>query len=416
MKNLTTYLTAFLCLTMLSLDAQELELRRWVFQNNFTDANFNVCGAPENMTFRVNYDQCPDTPNDCVRACGRNPYRTTVWLFRNGREIATQAYLTSTPEIIVDFNNILGSPGDYRARVRFERRRGILCTGWETMFEGWTNDIDGVDVAASPDFNVSGFFIPGSNPITVCASDVRVNAAATSCETRYYIGVEECDQWWSRTFEYEWGLWFTGEAPNNINLQNLAATYSYPPHFNGLADRQGDILFGGTLSNGLDRYYRVKLCTNEPNWLCTTALVKIDGNCFGGSGPEDTNVYIIWEEEEESDVAELAPVSGEKAVPNESLDGINLSNDPQIALPTERSALQIAPNPFHDYTTITIPDYNGEETVVFELFNGLGEQVRRVKTEDAQFEFSRDGLAPGVYYYRARSAAGSNWSGKLMIQ
>jgi hypothetical protein len=145
---------------------------------------------------------------------------------------------------------------------------------------------------ATPNFNINGIAIPtNGSPINVCGSNIRVNAGASTCETRYMVSIQECDLWWNRTGQYEVDVWFNGQAPDNINLQLIANNYSQPPYFTGPSSRYNTGLFGGTLPNGQARYYRVSICVNEPNWLCKTALIKVDGNCRAVPSPADVNVY-----------------------------------------------------------------------------------------------------------------------------
>lgn len=137
---------------------------------------------------------------------------------------------------------------------------------------------------ATPSFTINGMSPPPDNsPLSVCASNVTINASATSCESKYYIGVAESDLWWNRTYDYEWGKWFSGEAPSSLNLQQLATTYSYAPNFTGSPARQGSPLIGGNLPAGGSRYYRLSVCTGEPSWTCKFALLQVNGNCLVSS-------------------------------------------------------------------------------------------------------------------------------------
>jgi hypothetical protein len=184
-------------------------------------------------------------------------------------------------------------PGVYQAEIRLELRSGIwpFCS-WNTHQTTLTNSFTVTQTQAQPNFNINGLAIPTEgSALNVCGSNIRVNAAATICETRYMVSIQECDQWWSRTGQYEVDVWFNGQAPDNINLQQLANMYSQPPYFTGPATRYNTGLFSGNLPNGQPRYYRVSICVNEPGWVCKTALIKVDGNCRAVPGPADVNVY-----------------------------------------------------------------------------------------------------------------------------
>lgn len=148
---------------------------------------------------------------------------------------------------------------------------------------------------ATPNFTVKNssnvWVVPPADgsPIDVCASNITINAAGTNGESRYDIVVQESDPWWNRTYQYEWGHWFSGQAPNGIKLQNLASIYSYPPDFTGAAVRQGTILYGGNLPNGSARHFRVSVCTDEPTWTCKSALLRVIGSCLTSSPPQTNN-------------------------------------------------------------------------------------------------------------------------------
>jgi hypothetical protein len=135
---------------------------------------------------------------------------------------------------------------------------------------------------ATPDFNVNGIAVPADgSPINVCASIILINAAATSCETSYWVGIHERDRWWNRSYQYEWGTWFAGQAPNNISLQKLAAN-SAAYWINGPASWKGGVLVGGYMdppTNSVERHYMVEVCTAEPSWKCKQGLIRVNGSC-----------------------------------------------------------------------------------------------------------------------------------------
>jgi hypothetical protein len=142
----------------------------------------------------------------------------------------------------------------------------------------WSETVKLVHVEpATPSLAIGGTPPPqDGSPIEVCADSVTVDASATSCESTYAIVVEESDRWWNRTYDYEWGRWFSGQAPSSLDLQQLSASYSYPPNFTGSPGRQGSPLVGGDLPAGGARHYRVGVCTAEPSWACKWALVRVN--------------------------------------------------------------------------------------------------------------------------------------------
>lgn len=255
---------------------------------SYSTNDFSYC-EPTTRDFKARYDYCPPTSGMCgPNSCGSNPYKVEAKLYRGSTLLATQERQLGSAEVDFFFNGITVSEGDYKVTFRFRKRRTSCITGWVLVDSRSSNTITVTKYDASPDFNINGISIPSNgSPITVCASNITVNAGNTSCESSYYIAVEECNRWWSRTYDYEWSKWFSGKAPNNINLQQLSTTYSYPPNFTGSSSREGSTLIGGNLANGSTRYYRVKVCTNDP-WTCKTALIRVDGSCKKGADEQLT--------------------------------------------------------------------------------------------------------------------------------
>src|SRR5690606_7980003 len=84
--------------------------------------------------------------------------------------------------------------------------------------------------------------------------------------------------------------WFSGQAPGNINLNNVAAALGYGP------------LQGGNLPNGAKRYYRVALCTGDDGWECKNALIRLSPN---GLEVVDPGSLDNWDEVNEEMTAEM---------------------------------------------------------------------------------------------------------------
>lgn len=224
---------------------------------------------------RIRYDYGYDPSN----SWGLNPYKITATLYRNGAVIKnyTNGNGLHAWSIFSDYDMNI-SQGTYQATVKFEKRTAL--NGWQTVETKSTNTLT-ANVSANPYFNINGnpmLFATNSagyvvanysNPIPVCKSFIIVNAAATSCESKYFLSVQESDRWWNRTYQYEWETWFSGQAPNGINLQQKSIQYS----------TSGTELIGGLLPNGQERFYRVSVCTGEPTWNCKSALIKVDNSC-----------------------------------------------------------------------------------------------------------------------------------------
>jgi hypothetical protein len=239
----------------------------------FTSNGFSICGSGT-RSFRVSYNY----GSNPSQSWGPNPYRMTARLFKDGNEIGTSTVQGPYAWSNQSFYDLGVSPGTYTATLQFEKRK---LSGWTTVENASANSIVAA-TTATPAFDVDGVAVPtDGSPINVCAGIIKINAAATSCETNYWVGIHEKDRWWNRTYQYEWGTWFSGQAPNNISLQQLA-TNSAGYWIYGPANRKGSTLIGGYLdppNNSTERYYTVEVCTAEPSWQCMTALIKVNGSC-----------------------------------------------------------------------------------------------------------------------------------------
>lgn len=408
MKNLF-----FLCLCLLSINlntqAQTLQLVSSPTGVNPTPADFSVCITGSRM-FHLRYDHCPNTNGNCLNGCGANPVRIRIRLFRNNVLVTDISPMTSSdwinqPILVSNIAN-----GAYRAVVTVQRRRRFICT-WETVFTGTTNTINATTINASPNYNINGTNAI-NYPILACASDIKLNAAATSCETKYYIGVQEANQWWSRTYEYEWGRWFNGQAPNNINLQALAViTSNNPAYYSGTdLSRMGTTLVAGNLPSGHTRYYRVSVCTGEPNWQCRTTLIRLNGNCKISS-PNDLAINQLSDHLiSEQVLSDQSTISLEEAIE------ASIPKDTKTLNSLSQTTINIHPNPFETTTTIHVDNYTEDAPILFQLFNMLGEQVASIQSTQNQFNLERKQLSAGVYLYRATANDKLLGSGKVVIQ
>ena len=374
--------------------------------------DFGICASQElrPVQFQVDYMTCPRPISDlCMEGCGTIRY--TIKLQRDGATISSRTFTASSTWFLTTFSNVTPLPGVYKATIQIERRAFLCIAGWRTIATVSTNPITVGYTNATPDFNIDGTPITSNEHyVTSCINNIRVNAASTHCEKRYFLGVEECDRWWNRTYQYEWGLWFNGEAPDNINLQAMAATYSTPPyHYIGDPSRQGQILIGGNLPSGQPRYYRVHICTDIPSWQCKTALLRINENCrLSALSPDDTNEYVVWTEQDDLPETLIENISTSVEIKEEG----KLPNIEQ-EIPFN---IDISPNPFNTSTTISINNDMNNATIIFELYNSIGERVESIQTTENQFELHRNQLSTGVYMYRVIGNDELLGSGKVIIQ
>lgn len=242
----------------------------------------------------TNIASCPVTPkvDFIVKESGYNclgtngsaaPFQYVFYLYRNGVQIAGfSSQMTSTCGMAYIFPAVNALPGTYTAKVVF---RKIGASGVLISYPPVTTlPINAIQTPAKPAFRINsgsniGPLATTTNFPTVnvhISQPITIDATQTTCETKYSVSVMESELNWNRTYQYEWWKWFPGNAPNNINLQQLSTTYSNPPDYTGDPTRAGTPLFGGDLSPGVPRYYRVELCTAEPSWACARSLLRIN--------------------------------------------------------------------------------------------------------------------------------------------
>jgi hypothetical protein len=83
----------------------------------------------------------------------------------------------------------------------------------------------------------------------------------------------------------------------------------------------------------------------------------------------------------------------------------------------ENAKFKVSPNPFLDNTTFVIQSDKPNESYSFELTDVLGKQVRFIKEINTrEFEFSRNGLPNGIYFYKIYSTESIVGIGKLVIK
>ena len=85
-------------------------------------------------------------------------------------------------------------------------------------------------------------------------------------------------------------------------------------------------------------------------------------------------------------------------------------------LTTNNIKLNVFPNPFGDFTTFEIENLPEGKTE-FLLYDNLGRLVREERVGDGkQFQFYREGLAAGLYFFEFRQAGVSVASGKMVAE
>jgi hypothetical protein len=337
--------------TMQTVNAQTASLQ-------FYNGTSSICGVEQKtQDFKVNFSYCVGQieANCDPSLCNvGNPYKAIIKMYRNGSLYNTTEFNLSSTYFYQPLTGFPVAAGtSYYATVQFQRKKN-LCVGYETISQLTTNTLTTPVIQGTPDFNLNGVAVlPDWQSMDVCASNIKVNAANTTCEKDYFIGITEYGNDWStRTYDYEVNLWFAGEAPNNINIQNIATTYSHPPYFTGSASRQGSPLIGGNLPNGQVRHYSVGVCIG-PTWTCKTAFIKVNGNCRTADGEEDTNEYTV--------------LSGDQRIGN-VLSGKTKLKD------LEKPEISVFPNPSSGVFNlnvdgvleggiVTVMDYTGKEVL-----------------------------------------------------
>lgn len=257
------------------------------FGNVNYQTNFTVCGS-QTHSFFIKYTFSSHN------SCWGYRYRVTFKLLKDGVEINSGSIPVSSTFANQGFYNINVGPGAYSAKVILERRP---CAGaWYTAETLNTNTIV-VNTIADPNFKINFRNAEESNvPILTFNNGdiITLDASTTTCASNYWVGIWETGtNWWERTYDYEWGHWFTGQPSTNLNLQQLATNANNYSLFNGTINRMGQILYGGTISVvtpppnspllpyqpgliGQPRRYAVEVCTMEPTWKCKRIQIQIN--------------------------------------------------------------------------------------------------------------------------------------------
>ena len=240
--------------------------------------------------------------NTTHSVCGNpNPYRITFRLYRDGIQVGDEvSQIRSSPSTGNSFLNVAKIPGTYYTIVQFERKP---CFGSWYPAETITSNSIVVTANVNPKFTIkykNGSGITVTSPVAefgqtktpffaVCGSNITMDAAVTTCENNYNVGVWEVSMSGVRSREYEWNRFFNGQAINNISIQSLATNIT-SPDFTYLGfdtTRKGNVLTGGVLSNGsgnpsypsgiatTPRYFMVQLCNGESGYKCAQMSIQV---------------------------------------------------------------------------------------------------------------------------------------------
>jgi hypothetical protein len=390
-------------MVVVSLKATPVAVMYWADPSSpgvYSTNSTGFCGAPLLRNFFIDYNYCPEIGGvDCgPGGCGANHYRYTFSLYRSGQLITQQVFTASSSYARPTFYNIPASQGNYYATVKFEKRAD-LCTNWVNVSTTTSNTINISKVAATPHFTLNSYAELPSGAQAVCSSNIRVNAAASTCETSYYLGIMEIDQWGHRSGDYEIGVWLSGAAPDNIDLQQFATTYSVPPYFTGSAGRQGNALLGGNMPNGAERFYYVSVCTSEPNWTCQTAFIRVDVNCRTIEAQKDNNLYTLF--------------TGNEVKPDFQ-EEIAFRVDALIE--PENNEYKVFPNPASSRIQVEIPADKFVSQI--KITNSLGQLVKDIpvtKTDERVLtDLDVSDLMNGIYFVELIGAE-EKWNSKLVI-
>jgi len=289
MKNLVSFLIAFSWFTSFAKGQIVAITYRDPFPVvggcTWCNTPFAVCNT-DLRDFYIAFDN-QGTPSEFT--CRPNPYRITLSFYKNNNNLITSFQFTGSGTFLnfpaSSLANIPVTPGTYYAVATFEVKP--CGRNWKLKGTYTSNIITVTPLAATPNFTINGVAATdGTNnnvPSIICnAGLITIDASNTTCESAYWVGVwETTSNYWQRTYDYEWGGWFQGTAPNNINLQYLSTT-SHLRWINGPNSRIDNILMGGLIGAALDpsfigqdRYYTIEVCTGTPTWTCKRIHIKV---------------------------------------------------------------------------------------------------------------------------------------------
>jgi hypothetical protein len=232
----------------------------------------------------------------------------------------------------------------------------------------------------------------GGRPIS-CASDVRINGSASTCETVYYLEVTETDQWWNHSFppaDFA-GKWFTGTVPSNIDLQWFCNNFGNPLNGDPVMGINPTAYAGFSMETDnypdtpFPNFYRIKLVTFQNAWKEKNMLIDVDGSCKTGSPSiafDPTSMVPMTQTE----LDELFQRHGNPLV-DEALQAEN-SLEPSV---------KIYPNPAKDYCTITATEVILIENIQITDLYGNTFECPANERVDNSIEINTSDLNSGLY-------------------
>jgi hypothetical protein len=259
-----------------------------------------AAGAPASQYTNANFSACQPAPNSdfqitrYVSGMLQGYFKFEWTLFKDGQPIDSYAQyydLRGNNALLYQnftyqntFFNRPTSPGTYEGKLEVKKHGG---TPWnynynQIIINEVSPSLTVSNVTPTHSFtirNANGVFVsppPNGAPIQVSLSGgIIMDASSTSCETGYLVIIQESNIWWTRSNQNELDKkWFSGQAPANLNLQQIVTSYSQ-------SDGTGYFsLIGGNFTSGpLDgqaRYYRVGLQAAGAPWNPQMTLIQVN--------------------------------------------------------------------------------------------------------------------------------------------
>jgi hypothetical protein len=167
---------------------------------------------------------------------------------------------------------------------------------WNFNRGTFTTNPSGVTIKeAVPRFSLSSKYgTDGSGTPLTCQSNITINGASTTCETKYLLEVIETDANLNLLISnanYA-GAWFNGQVPTIWHLQHITQNYGNPQNgdvVNGPAPTlyNGWTMTDRTLANGNNNRYLIRLSVMDDTWTTKQMLIEVNGNCKMGKNEVD---------------------------------------------------------------------------------------------------------------------------------
>ncbi len=85
-----------------------------------------------------------------------------------------------------------------------------------------------------------------------------------------------------------------------------------------------------------------------------------------------------------------------------------------VASSSAKLTVSVAPNPFHSFVVVTIPDWNKDRHLAAKIYGGTGAEVLSSSLTDVSTQLNAGSLQAGIYYYVISDIGGVVQSGKLI--